>query len=113
MYSLVVAIQTLPGRRAEYESSIKKDMLPAFKKIGMSNVWTSDTVFGGPGNQQVVVIPLKDTGDLDQGPPLTRALGQEAAAKIEAHLDTLTQASEMAIVKVRPDLSNMPEQPAK
>ena len=113
MYALVVSIHTMPGRRAEYESAIKKDMLPAFKKVGLSNVWTSDTVFGGPGNQQVVVIPLKETGELDQGPPLTRALGAEAAAKVEAHFDSLTQASEMAIVKVRPDLSNMLEQPVK
>ena len=112
MYALVVSIQTMPGRHAEYEAAIKKDMLPALKKVGMTNAWVSESVFGAPGNQQVIVIPLKDTGDLDLGPPLVRAVGPVAAAKIEAHLDSLTQSSEMAIVKVRPDLSNLPDQPA-
>ena len=109
MYALVVSIQTMPGRRSEYESAIKADMMPALKKVGFTNVWTSDTVFGGPANEQTVVIPLKDTGELDQGPPLTRALGPEAAAKVEARLDAMTQSSQMRIVKVRPELSNMPE----
>lgn len=109
MYALVVSVHTLPGRRSEYESAIKADMMPALKKVGLSNVWTSDTVFGGPANEQTVVIPLKDTGELDQGPPLTRALGPEAAAKVEARLDAMTQSSQMRIVKVRPELSNMPE----
>lgn len=113
MYALVVSVQTMPGRRAEYEAAMKKDMVPALKKVGMTNAWVSDSVFGGPGNQQVVVIPLKDTGDLDLGSPLVRALGPEAAAKVQAHIDGLTQSSELRIVKVRPELSNMPEQPAK
>ena len=109
MYALVVSIQTVPGRRTEHESAIKADVMPALKKVGFSNVWTSDTVFGGPANEQTVVIPLKDTGDLDQGPPLTRALGPEAAAKVEARLNAMTQSSEMRIMKVRPELSNMPD----
>jgi hypothetical protein len=107
LYALIVTVRTMPGRRSEYESTMKSDMLPALKKAGFTNVWSSDSVFGG-AHEQVVVVPLKDTGDLDKGPPLVLALGPEAAAKLEARLDAMTQHSEMRIVKVRPELSNMP-----
>ena len=109
MYALVVSVRSMPGHRSEYESALKTEILPALKKVGFSNAWTGDTVFGGPSNEQVIVIPMKEVGDLDQGPPLVRALGPESAAKLEARLDALSQSSEIRIVKVRPELSNMPD----
>jgi hypothetical protein len=103
--AVVTTVQLLPGRGQEFASLTATDFLPAMKKAGVTDYWVFATNFGGPPGQRTIVSPISKWADLDGPNPLTRALGAEAAQKVNLKRVQLTTGAELTVVSFVPDLS--------
>jgi hypothetical protein len=113
-YAHVTVFHLAPGGKvAAFNQYMKDDYLPAMRKADVANLWLSRPIFGGDLSDRVMVRPLHKLAVLDGGPVLTKALGAEEAAKINAKMSGIVESTHFTIVRVRPDLSNMPGPPAK
>ena len=107
-YAQVSIIRLFPGKAAEFASFMKDDYLPAMRKGDIANLWTSRPVFGGDLNERVTVMPMQRMAQLDGGPVLTKAVGADAARKINEKRNTIVESTRYMVVQVRTDLSHMP-----
>jgi hypothetical protein len=103
----VSTLQLLPGKGQEFAAMIEKEYLPAMKKAGVTDYLVFAANYGAPITQRSIVTFLTKYADLDQagGGPLARALGQEAAQKINLRQAALTSSNEAAVYRLVPDLS--------
>jgi hypothetical protein len=106
-FAMVITYTLAPGKAADWESMIKSDVLPAYRKAGVPNHWVSRTIFGGDGMERVVVRPMMKLGEIDEGPLVNRVLEPEAAAKLRAKTADMYQSIRYRIVRLRTDLSYM------
>ena len=97
--------QLLPGRGAEYASITTNEFLPAFKKAGVADSWMFAANFGAPVAQRTVVTPIAGWAELHQPNPLIRALGAEAAQKLNQKRAALTTSTETVVMRYVPELS--------
>lgn len=112
-YGLVSHTLIAPGHMPDYEGWLKSDYLPALKKAGVEDYWVNRIIYGGNLNEVSAVRWLKSAGDLDNGPILTKAVGAEAAAKINAKAAPFIRSQRLVVMRVRTDLSYLPPMPAK
>jgi len=110
---IVATTQLLPGRGAEYASITTNEFLPAFKKAGVTDSWMFAANFGAPVTQRTIVTPIAGWADLDQPGALARALGPEAAQKLNQKRASLTTSTESVVMRYVPELSyGTPTRPA-
>lgn len=112
-YAHVTMLHLAPGKAGEFTQFMKDDYLPAMRKADVANVWLSRPIFGGDLSDRVMVRPLHKLAELDGGPILTKALGAEVARQVNAKQSGIVESTHYAVVRVRPDLSNMSAPPAK
>jgi len=112
-YGLLSHTVIAPGRLDDYESWLKSDYLPALKKGGVEDYWVNRTIFGGNFNEVNAIRWLKTLGELDGGPILNKAVGAEAATKINAKAAPMIRSQRLVVVRLRTDLSYMPQPPAR
>jgi len=103
--AVVTTIQLLPGRGQEFASLTTSDFLPALKKAGVTDYWVFATNFGGWQGQRTIVSPIGKWADLDGPNPMVRALGAEAAQKVNLKRIQLTTGAEQTVVSLVPELS--------
>lgn len=103
--AVVNILRLLPGKGPEFAAWAKDEYVPAMKKAELKNVWISQTIFGGDGNERVIVRPIKTMSEIDSGPPTTKALGAEGARKLMSRTAAFVESSQMRIVRYRADLS--------
>ena len=103
--ALVTTIQLLPGRGQEFAAITASDFVPAMKKAGATDYWVFATNFGGPPGQRTIVRPLSKWADLDSQNPMARALGAEAAQKLNQKRVQLTSSAVTTVVSFVPELS--------
>jgi hypothetical protein len=108
-YAMVTSYQIAQGRARDWDEWMKTQYVPAMKKLDVSNLWVSQTVFGGQPTR-IVVRPMKKLAEIDAG-PITRKMDPESARSMMAKVNDIVRSSEIRIVKVRPDLSYMPAPP--
>jgi hypothetical protein len=106
-------LHAAPGRRADLESALANDVVPAYKKIGVQHIWVSDVLFGGDVVDLVVVVPVESMAVLDAGPPLPRALGPAGAQRVQARFSSMVASDEFRVLQVRPELSLLPSPSAR
>jgi hypothetical protein len=112
-YAQVMIMRLFPGKAADFVTFMKDDYVPAAKKADVANLWVSRPIFGGDLNDRVVVRPLHKMAELDGGPLMRKALGEEGARRLGEKQSTIVQSTTYRIVRVRPDLSLMPPAPPK
>jgi len=103
--AVVSTVRVKPGMNEEYAALLKEAWLPHVKKLGFRAVWTSQAVFGAPGNEWSQVLAIEDFAEIDKGPPLARAMGAEEARKVEAKFESLIESREMTIAAFLPEFS--------
>jgi len=104
---LVQIVSVVPGREQDYLRVMATDVLPHFDEAEMHH--TSGAVtFGGEGGY-VHVFHVETFAALDQGSPLARALGAEAAVEVTAKLAGVVTRSDQWLVRYLPDESFRPE----
>jgi hypothetical protein len=106
--AVVHFVDVAPNRNDEYENYLKNDFVPAMKQAGVTYL-VSQTIFGGNGNQYITLTMRDSFADLDKGPVLIQALGQEAAQKLMQKLPVgAVMNLERSITRFVPELSIMP-----
>ncbi len=93
------------GRMDDYLTWIKNEYLPALEKAGVARFFVSRPIFGGEGAEVVSSRMLKNLAEIDGGPVLTKALGEEGARAVNAKSVPLVRSSTTRIVLVRTDLT--------
>ena len=106
--AVVQFVHVAPNRNNDYENFLKNDFVPVMKQAGVTYL-VSQTIFGGNGNEYIT-LTMRDTfADLDKGPVLVQALGQEGAQKLMQKMPAgaLVQL-ERSITRFVPELSIVP-----
>ena len=106
--AVVQFIDVAPNRNNDYEDFLKNDFVPVMKQAGVTYL-VSQTIFGGNGNEYITLTMRDSFADLDKGPVLTQALGQEGAQKLMQKMPPGAVLNvERSITKFVPELSIMP-----
>lgn len=109
--AVVSFVHVAPNRNDDYEGFLKNDFVPVMKQAGVTYL-VSQTIFGGNGNEYITLTMRDSFADLDKGPVLIQALGQEAAQKLMQKLPAGAVVNlERSITRFVPELSIMPATP--
>ena len=108
--AVVTSIHVAPNRNSEFENYIKNDYMPVMKQAQVTYLVTQ-TIFGGDANEYVTLTMRDSFADLDKGPVLVQALGQEGAQKVLQKLPAgVVLHVERSLSRLVPELSFMPAQ---
>ena len=100
-------VHVAPNRNNDYENYLKNDFVPVMKQAGVTYV-VSQTIFGGNANEYITLTMRDSFADLDKGPVLVQALGQEGAQKLMQRLPVGTVVHlERSLARFVPELSIM------
>ncbi|HXC70071.1 MAG TPA: hypothetical protein VN644_08850 [Pyrinomonadaceae bacterium] len=106
--AVVSFVHVAPNRNNDYENFLKNDFVPVMKQAGVTYL-VSQTIFGGNGNEYITLTMRDSFADLDKGPVVVQALGQEAAQKLMQKMPAGAVVSlERSITRFVPDLSIIP-----
>ncbi|HME11138.1 MAG TPA: hypothetical protein VKG25_29045 [Bryobacteraceae bacterium] len=102
-----------PGKFNDYRAFLKGDYRAALDKAGITQFRVNQPIFGAPPGTVETVRMMKGLGEIDDGPVLTKALGQAAADALNAKARTMTRGpAQTTIIRIRTDLSLLPAQDA-
>jgi hypothetical protein len=105
VYWLETRTLVAQGRMDDYLTWLKNDYLPALQTAGVTHFFVSRPIFGGEGGEVVASRMLKNLAEIDDGPILTKTLGETEARAVNARSVPLVRSSNTRIVLVRTDLS--------
>jgi hypothetical protein len=101
-------VRIAPNRNNDYENYLKNDFVPVMKQAGVTYL-VSQTIFGGNANEYITLTMRDSFADLDKGPVLVQALGQEGAQKLIQRMPVGTVVHlERSLARFVPELSIMP-----
>jgi hypothetical protein len=110
---IVAAILTdttiVSGHAEQFESYIKNDLLPLYKKDNVAGFLVSRTVFGGNANEYHSLLLLSSFAEIDRGPAQLRLLKPPEAAAMAAKVQPHVEHVERTILRYVPDLSYRPK----
>jgi hypothetical protein len=104
-YALLTSMHLVAGKESEFNAWMKNEYLPAMKKAEVKNFWVSQTMFGGDPNERITLRLMKNMGEFDAGPVLTKALGEEGARKLRARSAGIIDSVHFSVLHYRADLS--------
>ena len=108
--AVVTSIHVAPNRNSEFENYIKNDYMPVMKQAQVTYLVTQ-TIFGGDANEYVTLTMRDSFADLDKGPVIVQALGDEGAQKLLQKLPAgIVVHVERSLSRLVPELSFMPAQ---
>jgi hypothetical protein len=113
VYWLETRTLVAQGRVDDYLSWLKSDYLPALQTAGVAHFLVWRPVFGGEGGEVVSSRMLRDLAEIDDGPVLTKALGEAGARAVNAKAAPLVRSSTTRIVLLRTDLTYSTAVPAR
>lgn len=105
--TLVQRVSVVPGKEQDYLRVMMEDVLPHFTEAGMHHS-TGAITLGGEGGY-VHFFHFDNFAALDQGSPMARALGPEAALEVMSKLAGAVSRAEQWLVRHLPDLSFLEE----
>jgi hypothetical protein len=109
--AIVTSIHVAINRNSDFENYVKNDFLPVMKQAQVSYM-VSQTIFGGDANEYVALTLRESFADLDKGPVLVQALGEEGAQKLLQKIPSGTVTHlERSLARFAPELSIMPPSP--
>ena len=107
--AIVNTVHVKPGKNEAYHQAVKSKFMPAMEKLGYQAVWTYSSVFGSPSNTWTHVVVLEGFADIDKGPPLQRAYGEEEGKKILTEFDGMITGDSLIFARHLPNLSHAAE----
>jgi hypothetical protein len=106
--AVVQFVDVAPNHNKDYENFLKNDFVPVIKQAGVTYL-VSQTIFGGNGNEYITLTMRDSFADLDKGPVVVQALGQEAADKLMQKMPAgAVMHLERSITRFMPELSIIP-----
>ena len=103
--AVFATVTVVPGRSTDFESIVKTDMMPAWKKAGEPYFAVSQVLLGGETTRYLILTLVGDFAGLDKGHPMLRALGPEGFAKFDQKLAGIVLNLETEVVRFNPALS--------
>lgn len=107
--AIVSIVEVVPGRRAEFEAFVKKDVLPAMQKAQAKAYTVLEVVYGDSTGAYVTAVGYDTYEAIGKGHPFQVALGEEGARKLESRVAGILSRVERFISRHRPDLSWSPK----
>jgi hypothetical protein len=104
-YWIETTIVVAPGRMGDYLNWLRNDYRPALEKADVAHFQVSQPIFGASAGEIVTRRMLKNLGEIDEGPILSKALNEDDARAVAAKAALLVSSSTSRIVRVRTDLS--------
>lgn len=101
----LTTITVAPGRNADFESIVRDEIVPAYKKAGESSLSIAQVVLGGNANQYVVFTYYDGVAGLADGNPILRALGPEGYARHRQRVAGIITEEAHVVVRLNPALS--------
>jgi len=106
---LINMAKVMPGREQDYLNLMKTDFLPHFDKAEFRHL--TGTLTFGDESRFVHMFYINNFAKLDEGSPVVRALGPDAAQKVNAKMAGIVTGNESWTVRIVPDLSYGPWSP--
>lgn len=99
-----------PGKVNDVLELFKTELVPAWKKAGMSAYGVARVRYGAPSNQVHTFTAMKGWADLDGPPPVETAMGTAAYQQFMTKMRALTLRTEYTIYRYRAGMSYIPAQ---
>jgi hypothetical protein len=106
--AMVTTVVVTPGKYLEFEAFVKNDLIPAWKKAGLKDVWVDQNVMGGNATEYTILTLFDKWSEMDGGGPMVRALGKEGWDKIRARAAGLSTSIRNEVSQFAPELSYSP-----
>jgi len=108
--AIVSVVDVLPGRRAEFEAFLKKEVLPAMRQANAKSYVVFEIAYGDSAGGYITAIGYDTYEAIGKGHPFQTALGADGAIKLEAKVTGIVGRVERFISRHRPELSWSPGQ---
>jgi hypothetical protein len=106
--ALISLVDVVPGRRAEFEAFLKKEVLPAMRQAKVKSYSVLEVAYGDSAGGYITAIAYDTYEAIGKGHPFQTALGEEGAIKLEAKVAGIVSRVERFISRHRPELSWTP-----
>jgi hypothetical protein len=107
------AVHIRPGRTADFEALLKEVKEAGEKNPDTAPVFVSQVIEGGAGATFYLSTLRSSSSGFDHNPTTKEILGDEAFKKLQQIVADTYEASESAVYRINPELSNPPEEIAK
>jgi len=106
---LITVLDVMPGRRAEFEAFMKKDVLAAMQQAKVKGYSVLEVVYGDSIGTYITALGYDNYDGIGKGHPFQIALGDDGARKLEAKVAGIITRVERFISRYRPELSWAPD----
>lgn len=94
-----------PGMGWEWESYLKRDLVPVAKKAGVTQLLISKTEGFGIGDRYSIMWPIKNLAELDMPDPIEKAMGTDGLAVYLSHIQRCVEGARVYALITHPELS--------
>jgi hypothetical protein len=109
---LVTEIRVAPGRRGDFETTLKREIVPVMQQAKVKSYEVLEVVYGEEAGTFFSSIPFDSYEALGKGHPLQMVLGEEGSKRVEAKFTGIVTHLERFIARYREDLSIKPASPS-
>jgi hypothetical protein len=106
--SIITVVEIVPGKRAEFEAFIKKDVVPAMQKAQVRGYHVMEVMYGENTGGYVTAVGMDSYAAIGKGHPFEIALGEGGAQKMELKAAGIVQKIQRFMSRYRPELSWSP-----
>ncbi len=106
--AIITVVEIVPGKRAEFEAFIKKDVVPAMQKAQVRGYHVMEVVYGENTGGYITAVGMDSYAAIGKGHPFEIALGEGGAQKMEVKAAGLVQKIHRFMSRYRPELSWSP-----
>jgi hypothetical protein len=109
----VLVTDVRPDKIGDYLDLMKNEILPAVKKGGVKDYTFASRRFGAPNTQFISVAGMSSWADFDGEFGAEKGLGKEGYKALVTKVRMLIASSQYDVYRFEPDLSYLPQAPAK
>ena len=103
--ALVSIVDVVPGRRVDFETFVKKEVLPAMQQAKVKSYSVMEIVYGDSINGYITAVGYDNYEAIGKGHPFQTALGDDGARKLDSKVTGIISRVERFISRYRPELS--------
>lgn len=103
--ALVTRVEIAPGKRGEFETLIKKHVVPVMQQANVKSYQMLEVVYGDAGGTYFSAVGYDTYEAIGKGHPFQIVLGEEGAKRLEANFTGVVTRLERFVVRYRADLS--------
>jgi hypothetical protein len=110
--ALVTELHVAAGRRLEFESLLKREIVPVMQQAKVKAYEVLEVMYGDETGIFFTSIPYDSYDAIGKGHPLQTVLGDEGMKRVEAKFTGVITHLERFVAKYREDLSLKPASPS-